>query len=199
MGYLPDKKTPVGADELVSALAKAYKKVTGQAASREKLALMVGQTALETGGAGGTLRSVHHYNIGNIRGEYDGNWTSFRAGEIEGGKEVFYEPSAANKFAAYPSLAKAAEHYVSKLKYRPHWWAGLQTETVVGFVKGLATKPVYMTASPTQYARILKERMDLYKTYIEKYSGAAVMGTGLVLLAGFGGTLLYRRFKKKRS
>lgn len=195
-GMIPNQITPVTDDDLVKALAQAYKEVTGRGATKAQLGLMVAQVALETGGTGkGALHSIHNYNLGNIRGEYQGNWTSFRAGEIKDGKEVFLDPGAANKFRAYPSLADGAKDYVRMLQSRPNWWAGLQTGTTEGFAKGLSSFPAYFTANPITYANVLAERKADYSTLIAKYSVVGFGAAAVAALAAAAGFLGYRKYK----
>lgn len=196
--FIPNQITPVNDDDVVHALSNAYASVVGKKPDKGKLGLMVGQVALETGGTGsGHLRSVHNYNLGNIRGEYNGSWTSFTAGEIEKGKEVIYQPGEHNKFRAYPSLDAGAVDYVRMLQSRPHWWDGLQTGTVDGFIKGLTTYPAYFTAGAQTYANVLRQRMALYQPLINKYGVA--LGFGAALLAGAGAALGFLGWRRYRA
>ena len=115
-------RTVISPDDMVSAIAKAYKSVTGSSASKTTLGLLVGQIALEVGGTGGNFSSVHNYNIGNIRGSYNGATTSIKgADEIIDGRRVIVESG----FRAYPDLMTGAKDYIVQLRNRPHWWIHL--------------------------------------------------------------------------
>lgn len=199
MAFIPNQLTPVSAEQLVAALARAYKRVTGSAASKAILALLVGQVALETGGTGGTLHSIHNWNLGNVRGTYNGDWTSFRAGEIDAsGHEYFLEAGdPRNKFRAYPSLEASAEDYVRTLRAHPHWWDGLQTGTIQGFIRGLTTYPAYFTANKQKYASIMAERARDYESLIASH--ATEFGLGAALVAGVAAGFTYRALSRKRA
>jgi len=191
--FIEPLRTIISPDDMVSAISKAYKDVTGSSASKTKLGLMVGQVALETGGTGGNFGSVHNYNIGNIRGSYNGNTTNISgANEIIDGKEVIVE----SNFRAYPDLMSGARDYVTQLRNRPHWWDGLQSGTVEGFIKGLTTYPAYFTANAATYERVLNERMANYQGLIDRY-GKTGLGLffGSILAAGgaFAGYKVLRR------
>lgn len=181
--FVPDKKTSLDADTAARALSDGYKKVEGRKPDVVTLMLLVGQVALETG----NFKSIHNYNFGNVRGESPaGLWTSFRASEIVDGKEVFLDVGEKNKFRAYSTAADGAADYIRILKSRPHWWAGLQTKTVEGFVKGLATFPVYMTASPSLYARVLAERANHFAAVAKQYGGTGFKFGVALAAAGVG-------------
>jgi len=190
-GFVPNKFTPITADEASKAIATGYKRVTGSAPSKVILALLIAQAALETG----NFKSIHNYNFGNVRGKSaKGLWTSFQAGEIIKGAEEIWEAdssdSSKNKFQAHETIDDGAEAYVRSLKSRPNWWNGLHTKTAQGFVEGLATPPAYFTANPNLYLSVLQQRQQMFLAYANKYgaSGLAVVGTMLAAAgAGFLG------------
>ena len=194
--FIPNKFTPLDPDSAAKAIAAGYKNVTGSLPGKEILALLIGQAALETG----NWKSMHNFNFGNVRGEApDGKWTSFRAGEIINGKEEFWDAdssaSSKNKFRAFDNAIDGATNYVKILKSRPHWWAGLQTKTAEGFIKGLTTYPAYFTASPSLYLRVLNERTANYQALAVKYAGSAILATAIAAAAAtaaFVGVKKYR-------
>jgi hypothetical protein len=191
--FVPDQKTPLDSDTAARALSEGYRIVTGSKPDKITLALLLGQVALETG----NFKSIHNYNFGNVRGTApDGKWTSFKAGEIIDGKEVILEAGEKNKFRAYDDPVEGAADFVRVLKSRPHWWAGLQTKTVEGFVKGLSTYPVYFTASPVLYASVLSNRMINYTELAKKYGAS---GVGIALAAAAAGVGAYFGAKKIRE
>jgi flagellum-specific peptidoglycan hydrolase FlgJ len=195
MGFISPQRTPISPDDMVSAIAKAYKDVTGSNASKTILGLLVGQVALETGGTGGNFGSVHNYNIGNIRGSYQGNTTSISgANEIIDGKEVIVE----SNFRAYPDLLTGAKDYIVQLRNRPHWWDGLMSGTIDGFIKGLTTYPAYFTANAATYERVLNERMANYQGLIDKYGKT---GLGLILgsIVAAGGAFAGYKILRRRT
>lgn len=188
MTYVQDTKTRLTADQAAAALAEGYRRVTGSLPSAGVLLLLVAQSALETA----HWDSMHNFNFGNVRGHApDGSYTSFRAGEVENGKEVMYEAGdPRNKFRAYPDALSGATDYVRVLRDHPNWWNGLQTGNVPGFIAGLTAFPgAYFTANPNLYADVLQRAMGKYATlavqYGKKFSVWAAIGAGLAAVIGF--------------
>jgi hypothetical protein len=204
---IPDKLTPLTADEAAQALATAYQRVTGKVADQRVLGLLIGQTALETG----NWQSLHNFNFGNAKATpSDPYYQGFRCWEVVNGAKVWYEADhPACQFAAHLTAADGAEHYVRILQRRPHWWAGLESRTVPGFVAGLTTRPVYFTADPDTYAKVLSDRMGIYASEAVRYAGqatefagkhkVAVGGTAIGVFAlTFGSWYLYNAVTSKK-
>lgn len=187
-GEMPNKITVITPELAAQALSDGYKQVTGSKPTKEILALLVGQSALETG----NWKAIHNYNFGNFKAAPgDRNYQYFRCSEIINGQEVFFDPpDPACKFAAYLTADQGAAAYVKGLKNRSNWWNGLQTGTVSGFIDGLTTAPKYFTASPSLYKNVLTDRYNTYLPLAVKYAGIGVMamfawlGTGLATIAG---------------
>jgi hypothetical protein len=204
---LPDKLTPLTADEAAAALATAYQRVTGKVADQRVLGLLIGQTALETG----NWKSLHNFNFGNAKATAsDPYYAGFRCWEVVDGEKVWYEADhPACQFAAHLTAADGAEHYVRILQRRPHWWAGLESRTVPGFVAGLTTRPAYFTADAGAYAKTLNDRMGMFADQAVRYAGeagkfagehkVAVGGTVVGVFAlTFGGWYLYNAVTSKK-
>jgi hypothetical protein len=183
---ISNKLTPLSPDEASKALANGYKLVTGKKPSKKILALLIGQTALETG----NWKSLHNFNFGNAKASSsDPFFQHFRCSEIINGQEVFFDPPSPEcRFAAHQNAAEGAAHYIRVLERRPHWWNGLQTGTIEGFIQGLTTAPKYFTASPSLYLKVLEERTNHYADLAKKYGGS-LFGTFLGL--GFFGAVIY--------
>ena len=189
---IPNAITPLTPEDAAEALAGAYKSVTGDGASKEILGLLIGQTALETA----NWQSIHNYNLGNVKGKDSDDYIQFfRCFEVvrnpdTGEKEtVWYDPPhPACRFVAYRNAQDGAEHYIKMLRSRPHWWKGLHSGSVDGFVNGLTTFPAYFTANPAVYNKVLADRMALYKDAADKYSDSTsgLVGTALAILGGIG-------------
>jgi len=205
---IPDKLTPLTPEQAAQALATAYQRVTGKVADQRVLGLLIGQTALETG----NWKSLHNYGFGNVKATAsDPYYAGFRCWEVVNGEKVWYEADhPACQFAAHLTAADGAEHYVRILQRRPHWWAGLESRTVPGFVAGLTTRPAYFTADPGTYERVLSERMGQYADQAVKYAGQAVefAGKHKVAVGGtvvgvfaltFGSWYLYNAMTSKRK
>lgn len=190
-----DKITPITPAQAAKSMSEGYKRAVGVKPSRKVLGLLLGQWALETGNG----KSVHNYNYGNKKATpSDPYYSYFRCSEIINGKEVFFNPPhPACKFTAYRNAEEGAEAFVRLLKGRKHWWDGLHTGTVEGFIKGLTTKPAYFTASPTKYANAMRNRMLAFDKLALQNAG---MGTfGQLLLGGAVSYILYVVFSRRNE
>jgi hypothetical protein len=180
---LPDKMTPLTPEEATQALSEGYKLVTGRKPSKNILALLIGQSALETG----NWKMMHNYNMGNAK---------------KSGSDEYYQvyltgddptdPGA--HYAAHLTAADGAAHFIRVLKKRENWWNGLQTGDPMKFAEGLAMRPfAYYTADPSHYAKILVDRYKAYMPLAAKYGGS-ILGTVLGLL--FVGGTAYLGYKR---
>jgi len=79
---LPARRTPATAQEVFSALGRAWRGRFGEEAKRESLLVLLAQWALETGRG----KSMWNYNLGNVKGKPGGgdgrSWTFFACNEI---------------------------------------------------------------------------------------------------------------------
>jgi len=148
-----NKLTPLSPSEAAAALAAAYQQLVGAPPSQPVLALLIAQSALETG----NWKKIHNYNFGNQKaGAGYPLIVQFRCSEMVEGVETFFDPPAPEcNFRAYESAAAGALDYLRVLHARPHWWQGLQTEDPGAFVDALATAPRYFTANPALYKSAL--------------------------------------------
>lgn len=192
---LPDKKTPMTPQQVGAALSEGYRRVTGARPSRKILQLLLGQVALETG----NFKSIHNFNFGNVKAKGSDKYVQyFRCSEIINGKEVFFDPPAPEcRFVAFRTAADGAEHYIRTLRGRPHWWEGLQSKTVPGFIKGLTTPPVYFTANAKLYADVLQNRMSHYTDVAKEY--AKKPATPYVIAAYLGAAGGYYWWRKRKK
>lgn len=181
MEVLPNKLTPLTPEEAVKAIADGYKQVTGRKPSKKVLALLIGQTALETG----NWKSLHNYNFGNAKARASDPFVQyFRCSEIINGQEIFFDPPSPEcRFAAHKTAADGAAHYIKVLKNREHWWKGLQSGSAQKFIEGLTTAPKYFTANPTLYQDVLINRASNYVDLAKKYGSSTLLqiATGVVL------------------
>ena len=147
-----NKLTPLSRQEASRALLAAYLQLTGAAPSPAVLALLLAQSALETG----NWQKIHNFNFGNAKAGVDYPLiVQFRCSEVDGqGAEHFYDPPDPHcNFRAYNDAAAGALDCLKVLHSRPHWWQGLHTESPSAFVDALATPPKYFTANPEPYKR----------------------------------------------
>ena len=187
---LPPNNTTLTADEAAKALNAGYKKVTGKIPSSDVLALLMGQTALETA----NWQKMPNYNFGGMKAQSSDAYVQvFKTTEVINGITQVLD----QKFAAFISAADGAAAYIKVLLSRQNWANGLHTGTPEGFVAGLASAPAYFTADPSQYLAGLKSRVTAYVALAEKYAVPIGMGVGgiVTLVAlGFGGLALWERY-----
>lgn len=184
---LGNKLTPLSAEQATQALSDGYKKLVGHKPSKKILALLVGQTALETG----NWKSLHNYNFGNAKATSSDPFIQYYAcSEVLNGTEQFFQAGDPHcVFAAHQTAADGAAHYIKVLKNRAHWWSGLQSGSVPKFIAGLTTTPAYFTANPTTYGNTLSKLATQYMPLAKKYGSSTL----LQVLGGlaFGGAALF--------
>jgi hypothetical protein len=180
---LPNKLTPMSADEVAAALSNAFKAAEGKKPSEKVLSLLLAQWALESANG----KAIHNYNLTNIkRNSGDLYYQFFRCSEMVDGKKVFYDPPSPQcAFAAYKTPVDGAKAYIRVLKKRPHWWAGLLSGDVNTFNTALSTAPVFYTASPALYLKELQDRAAKYAPQAAKY-GATLIGAMFSAFFGIG-------------
>jgi hypothetical protein len=143
--------TPLDAREAGRALFAAYAALTGRPPNDRVGALLVAQSALETG----NWQKIHNFNFGNIKARADyPTLTQFRCSEVIDGVERFFDPPDPQcNFRAYATASEGALDYLKVLHGQAHWWQGLHSGDPSAFVDALATPPKYFTADPTKYKR----------------------------------------------
>ena len=156
-----DTLTPLSRDEASRAFLAAYQQLTGQLPTPGVLALLLAQSAFETG----HWKSLHNFNFGNAKaGASYPLVTQFHCSEVdEHGVEHFYDPPDPHcNFRAYNDAAAGALDYLKVLQHQSHWWQGLHTEDPSAFVDALATPPKYFTGNPEVYKRSV---VSLFQTF----------------------------------
>lgn len=167
--FVEAKKTILSEEEAILALRNAWKEVLGSFPSNETLAIIVAQTALETG----RWKSMYNYNWGNVKSlPNDGHlWTMFKCSEIIKGKEIFFEPPHdQTKFKAHLSSKDGAVFHISFLNGKKYNKA-LQY-AIKGNVEPYITelcKIGYFTASLSLYLKSMKSLNNEFLQKISKY------------------------------
>lgn len=175
----PAVRTVVTPQQAIDCLVEAHLTVMGEEPPGKLLEILCAQSALETA----QWKAMWCYNWGNIRGQYHGAWTSFRAGEIEGGREVILQPGPENMFRAYPGASFGAEDFISFLgiashppepnRYQAAWDAAVAGD-VEGYCAGLRAGG-YFTANPHAYLHALHseeaflEQVPMMIAYLHPY------------------------------
>jgi hypothetical protein len=142
-------------------LFAAYAGMTGKQPTDAVGALLLAQSALETG----NWQKIHNDNFGNIKARADyPQITQFRCSEVLNGVEQFFDPPDPHcNFRAYSNASDGAADYMKVLHSQPHWWQGLHTGDPSAYVDALATPPKYFTANPATYKRTLTALFNQFR------------------------------------
>lgn len=166
---VPDQLTPLDAQTVARAFRGAYETVCGKTPSNACLALLVAQSALETG----RWRSIHRFNFGNVKAsqDYVGKYCQFRCSEVIGGKVQWFDPPhPQTSFRAFDSADAGAIDHLRFLSERPryaHAWQVLQTGMPLAFVEALKAAG-YFTADAGPYARAVTSLWKEYLAMLER-------------------------------
>jgi hypothetical protein len=175
MTTIPAKRTPITSAQAVAVLAAAYERVIGRAPKPATLAILVAQSALETG----NWSSMWLWNWGNIRGSYRGvSQTIKGADEIIDGKRVTGAAVEAG-FRAYPDAAAGAVDFVRFLAIdttpdngRPNRyaeaWACAEAGDVDGYCRELS-EAGYYTANVVRYTMGVRALVEQYRPICEAH------------------------------
>lgn len=159
------KKIPLTEKEAAEALIIAWKKAYSDPPTPGQLAILLSQTALETG----RWRSMYNFNWGNIKASanYGGYYQMFRCNEIIKGKvEWFDPPHPQTWFRAYLKASDGASDYIAFLE-RPRYMAAheaLLRGSVADYTTALHTAG-YFTASLSSYLGTMQK---LYTEFLPK-------------------------------
>jgi hypothetical protein len=157
-----NKLTPLTREQAARALTAAYQQLTGALPTTGATALLLAQSALETG----NWQKIHNFNFGNAKAGVDYPLiVQFRCSEVdEHGAEHFFDPPDSHcNFRAYTDAAGGALDYLKVLHNRPSWWQALHTENPSTFVDALATPPKYFTANPATYKQTLTTLFEAFR------------------------------------
>jgi hypothetical protein len=170
--FVPDIVTPLCQQEAADAIRVAVERITGAPPSSQALAVLMAQTALETG----RWQSLHRFNWGNIKAgaHWPHLYTCFRCNEVINGRVQWFQPDTdgwrvppghpQTRFRAYRSAQDGAEDHIRFLavdtdgdgrnKYATAWGAAMAGEDAL-FVQSLKLAG-YFTAPLAPYLRAVQ-------------------------------------------
>lgn len=166
---VPDKVTPMTAQQVALAFRSAYETVCGKTPSNACLALLVAQSALETG----RWKSIHWFNFGNVKAgqDYTGKYCQFRCNEVINGKVQWFDPPhPQTNFRAFDSADTGAVDHIRFLSQRKRYakaWEVAQLGMPLAFVDALKSAG-YFTADAGPYARAVASLWNEYMKLVEK-------------------------------
>ena len=137
---LDTKKTPLTPEQAAQALSVSYQAITGRAPTPEILALLLAQSASETG----NWQQISNYNFGGVKASRGDKYVQAMVDGNPGNRHVY-------AFAAYLSPEEGARRYLDVLKYREPWWTGLHSGDPEAFVNALVSIPgAHYFEAPTE-------------------------------------------------
>lgn len=152
MTMVEARKTPITPQQIAHALRAAWSKLFERTPSDATVALLMAQSALETG----RWRSCWNFNLGNIKGlgKWAGDTCQFRLNEVIDGKVVWFDPPhPQTTMRAYPTLEAASEDYLWLLHRRfAVAWPHVLRPDPVAFSQALS-RAHYYTAPEPPYTR----------------------------------------------
>lgn len=129
-------KTPLSAREVAIAFRDAYSYVSGSPPSVAVLALLMAQSAFETG----RWENIRNFNFGGIKAGpgWNGDVQTHRCFEHVGGDRISYPAGDPHcMFRSYGSAEEGAKDYIGLLSKRASWWEALHSGSPYTFVERL--------------------------------------------------------------
>jgi Mannosyl-glycoprotein endo-beta-N-acetylglucosaminidase len=170
---IPDQLTPLTADEAIEGMRGAVLKLKGREGSPGQVAVLVSQSALETG----HWRSIHRFNVGNAKAspDYVGFYCQFRCNEIIDGKTEWFDPphpqtnfrafyTAADGFADHIRLLATVNRYAIA-------WSHAERGNPEAFARA-AGAAGYFTANVETYARAVAQLFAKYLPLVREHFAA---------------------------
>lgn len=200
MEYVPDAITPLEPRDACSALRQAVFRICREYPSVECLAVLLAQSALETG----HWKAIHRWNFGNakVSKNWKGNYTCFRCNEVIGGKVLWFSPAGAEmpkgnivvplfdtppghpqtRFRAFVNATDGAEDHLHLLTYSPRYadawmqaWQGHPGQFVEELGRAgyfTADRDTYKRAVLSLFSKYLPVARDTHDAPIELDSGS---------------------------
>jgi mannosyl-glycoprotein endo-beta-N-acetylglucosaminidase len=166
---IPDQLTPLEAADVARSFHAAFVRSFGHDPSTRSLAILMAQSALESG----RWKSLHCYNFANIKASeaYEGNYCLYRCNEIINGKVEWFDPPHAQcRFRAFENADDAAYDYLVFLlrpRFKPSWDKVIEGDPI-GFVAALKAGG-FFTAAEEPYRRAVVSLMSEYASKIPRW------------------------------
>jgi len=166
---VPDKLTPCTTADVLKAFRGALETVTGKTPSNATLAVLVAQSALETG----RWKSLHCWNFGNVKASaaYEWLYCQFRCNEVINGKVVWFDPPhPQTNFRAFTSIDTGAlDHirFLSKSKRYSQAWLAAEHGNPDAFVAALKIAG-YFTADEGPYRKSVASLFNEHLALLRK-------------------------------
>lgn len=164
---IEDKLTPLSADAVARAFASAYRQVLGMEPTVRTLAILMAQSALESG----RWKALHCFNFTNIKAveSYEGHYCLYRCNEIINGRvEWFNPPHPQCRFRAFLSVEAGAVDYLeflTRARYKPALLEA-QRGDPRSFVSALK-RGGFFTAAEEPYAKAVVSLTSEYERQIQ--------------------------------
>jgi hypothetical protein len=177
MILMQDEVKTLEQGEAAVALKAAWINFFGTDPSNDSLALLWGQSALETA----RWKAIHCYNYGNIKKRHanpqfntedDGHdWCMYRCNELLNGKLCWFDPPhPQTHFRAYSTAEEGAEDYINFVANRPRYkkaWQEVMNGDPAAYSHELKVAGYY-TASENLYTRGIVSLTNEFKQRADK-------------------------------
>lgn len=160
--YVPEMLTELQPREATRFVAEAFWHAWGVRPTALQLAILVAQSALETGNWG----KMHNWNFGNMRpgSQWKGRITTQDgADEVVAGRRVTFAPGdwKNNPFRAYGSPEEGSQDFVRFVMARTKAWTGVLNGDPVEYSLGLKAHGYY-TADEFSYTAGVRRLVKQY-------------------------------------
>lgn len=153
MGTLKERvKTEVSEPQMAQAMIEAWKLLFKTEPSKEQIAILIAQNALETG----HRKSMYNFNIGNIKAQEKGPYDYYYLNAPEQTAPGVWK-NLHMAFRAYPSLTEGVKDYIKLLSTSSRYasaWQHVMTPNPASFSKALKAGGYY-TADEKAYTKLL--------------------------------------------
>src|SRR6185436_11456761 len=161
---IPDRITPCTPLEVARVFRSALEAVTGKMTTNAHIAVLVAQSALETG----RWKSIHCWNFGNVKASQTYEWlyTQYRCNEVINGKVQWFDPPHPQcNFRAFTDIEAGALDHIRLLSQSKRYvgaWHAAEQGNPAAFVHALK-QAGYFTADEAPYLHAVT---SLFREYL---------------------------------
>jgi hypothetical protein len=196
---VPRRNTPIDVGQMVASLRRAWNSLLGKDPTKEQLAMILAQNALETN----HRQAMFNYNVGNIMHMGTDSHDYFENRDSYGGK------SFVAKFRSYPSLDDGVLDYLKLLvKGYPQAFRAAKIGDPKQYAQALIANPQRQYYDPHVQKQYVSGMSGLYDQYLKspelttlvstKPSRAALLRRILEHSKGREREVIEKLFRKKR-
>lgn len=187
MSQVTPKPTPISAGEAHGALHSAWRRFFDAPPTQNQLALLLAQSALETG----NWERMIHFNFGQLMANTEGKGVN-----VFWDGDYYEDPKGDGNKRVYHSAEEGAADYVRLLSHREAWRAGLLSGKPDVYAKALKSPPAYYQAPLSGYTVTLTALFRRFGGTVSSYGSVIAKLYGLAAL-GLGAWYITRKGRKR--